>query len=171
MFIPVLLLLLLLGCASLHLTGSPAFDATVEDLPASGDTVALFPSKRRNAAQDLVRTAQEAGTWLRDHGIIAIEKAEVDRMLREQGISTAQVNDAAVLQAARTLGASEVIFLEEDIGFISFRGVSVKTGQIAWTASGAYADPCFDRDQYVFKCSRDKDSFGWSLVGRTLDAA
>jgi hypothetical protein len=118
-----------------------------------------------------VRTRQEAGTWLRDHEIIAIEKAKVDRMLREPGISATQVNDTAVLHAARTLDASEVIFLEEDIGLIAFRSVSVKTGQVEWIASGTYADPCFDRDQYVFKCSRNKDSFGWNLVGRTLDAA
>jgi hypothetical protein len=91
-------------------------------------------------------------------------------MLREQRISATQVDDSAVLQADRTLGASEVIFVEEDIGSISFRSVSVATGQVDWSASGTYADPCFDREQYVFKCSRNKDSFGWNLVGRTLDA-
>ena len=104
MFIPVLLLVLsvlLPGCSSLHLTASPVFEATVQRLPNPGDTVALFPSKRRNGAQNLARTEQEAIMWLRDHGISGIEKAEVDRMLREQGISAAQVNDAAVLQVDR----------------------------------------------------------------------
>ena len=174
MFISVLLLVLsvlLPGCSSLHLTASPVFEATVQHLPNPGDTVAIFPSKRRNGAQDLARTEQEAITWIRDHGVIGLEKAEVDRMLREQRIPSTQVTDSAVLQAAYKLGASEVIFVEEDIGSISFRSVSVETGRVAWIASGTYADPCFDRAQYVFKCSRDKDSFGWNLVSRTLDAA
>lgn len=110
MFLPVLLLVLsvlLPGCSALHLTASPVFEATVQHLPNPGDTVLLFPSKRRNGAQDLARTEQEA----------------------------------------------------------------ITTGHVEWTALGTYADPCFDCDQYVFKCSRGKDSFGWNLVKRSLDAA
>jgi hypothetical protein len=120
---------------------------------------------------ELSRTEQEAAMWLQDKGLIVIERPRIDPLLRDHTVPLTRGNNSALLQAARTLGASEVVFLEEQIGDVSVRGVHAVTGQILWTASGKYVDPCFDPAQYVFKCTRNEQSLGWNLVRGALAAA
>jgi hypothetical protein len=164
-FIHIPVILLLSGCAYLHLTAPPAFEASVQELPKEGDTVVLFPADHAGR-QDLSRTEREAAMWLRDHGLIVIERPKVDRLLQDQRVPLIPGHDSAVLQTARSLGASEVIFLEETIGSIYLRSVRVETGQVLWTGSGKYVDPCFDPAEYVFKCTRNEQSLGWNFGAR-----
>lgn len=86
-----------------------------------------------------------ATTWLLQQGLVVIERAKLEQILAAQTQSAGSMgfrDDAMILNAAKGLGAKNVVFATQSgdvrAPMVSVRGVDTETTQIVWSGYARY---------------------------------
>jgi len=122
----------------------PVFRNMVRELPAPGTRVVVWAVERNSVyvgAPDL-QAEQEATTWLQEHGVGLVRRAQVVQIIEEQQlpIPMDSGNPTVLLTAGRLAGAQQVIVLHAYSDRVMIRGVNTENGAIMWSGTGQYKE-------------------------------
>jgi hypothetical protein len=95
-------------------------------------------------------------TWLQAHGLIVIERAQLEELFREQKISLLHGDkDAELLRVGKLIGANQIVFIKTlavSRGYlysVTVRGVDVSSGQILWSGQATPAAELASQHNYL----------------------
>lgn len=135
-FILLLISMALVGCGG----GGAITDGYAKQLPAPNTKVVVIGVSRKNTIK--AATAQ-AAQWLRQRGVVVLERSALPRVLDEQYLRMAYGSDydADQLRLVGVAGADDVVIVENGTGWVGVRSISVQTGEVLWsgTANGDLA--------------------------------
>ena len=122
----------------------PVFRSMVRELPSPGTRVVVWAVEQKSVyvgAQD-TQAEQEASTWLQEHGVGLVRRAQVERVLAEQQLPIPEEsgNPTVLLTAGRLAGAQQVIVLQAYSDRVMIRGVNTENGAIMWSGTGQYKE-------------------------------
>jgi hypothetical protein len=141
-----------LGCGAGFGVGSfftphrqPVIHSAVHRLPPQGTRVAVIDLS--SSGQGGSRAESEATLWLLQRGLVVVERAGIDKALREQRFTLAH-DTSSVLRAGELLGASQMVFVETSLSSADLRSVDIQSGQILWQVTAQYQQHCATMSQW-----------------------
>jgi len=126
------LLMLLAACSS-----PPVTDGFPGDLPKPGTSTIVWGNDPGAVGV--------ATTWLQKRGLSIVERSTlaIDVDKEAVDISHTLADETAIIQAAKKLGAQEVVFVDRGGDYraplISVRGVQIESNRVHWSGSAWYS--------------------------------